>query len=75
MIAPHLKGKMRDVMTADISKALNALGASKSTVARTTLRNARNYLSGAFRYVTLSIAARMSARTLFAKQASARSTV
>jgi integrase len=50
LCAPHLNGlQLRDSRTSDIERLLRAIADSKAR-AKTTLSNARNFLSGAFRY-------------------------
>jgi integrase len=50
LLKPHLNGTMlRNFRTIDAERILNAVAAEKSR-ARTSLNNARNFLSGAFRF-------------------------
>ena len=50
LVEPHLNGlQLREARTSDIERVLRAVAESKER-AKTTLHNARNFLSGAFRY-------------------------
>jgi integrase len=50
LVQPHLNGmELRAVRTSDIERMLRAV-ADRKALARTTLANCRNFLSGAFRY-------------------------
>lgn len=50
LVQPHLNGlELRNARTSDIEALLRAVAARK-VLARTTLANCRNFLSGAFRY-------------------------
>jgi integrase len=50
LLEPHVNGlALRDVRTSDVERILRAVADGK-TLARTTLANCRNLLSGAFRY-------------------------
>jgi integrase len=50
LVQPHLNGlQLRDARTSDVERTLRAVADSKER-AKTTLSNARNFLSGAFRY-------------------------
>lgn len=50
LVQPHLNGlQLRDARTSDIERMLRGVADSKDR-AKTTLSNARNFLSGAFRY-------------------------
>jgi integrase len=50
LVEPHLNGtKLRDFRTSDADRILRAIADEKSR-AKTSLNNARNFLSGAFRY-------------------------
>lgn len=50
LVSPYLNGtKLREVRTSDIDRILRDIAESKAR-AKTSLNNARNFLSGAFRY-------------------------
>ena len=50
LVQPHLNGlQLRDARTSEVERVLRAVADSKER-AKTTLSNARNFLSGAFRY-------------------------